>query len=224
MNSVVRYILIYIVGLLTGVALTLAIIKFLEIDFQKNTNKFAESSGIEDLDSNSTKDLNEKRIKAKGVQDRAYDADTSDVYEGSDSLVYNVEADSLEDVTINHEKLVASRTFKIINLNADSTESNALRDSLERDLGIVKEKPKKSIKVEFWESPLNYEGYILGKNFVRLYGVNENESLTFYNLDNKMYMRKSDGTYVLVRSEEYHKFELSKGKVNDKILQISRNG
>lgn len=221
MNPIVRHIIIYSAGLVSGVLLTLFIVKSLAVEEEKPRKQTVQNYP----DGEIKRDTVEKVVykKPKNIQKKNVVEPVDTVSGINDTLIYFENDDTL-DININKETLIATRTFKVINISLDSTESNALRDSLEKDLGIQKEKNIKSIKVEFWKSPLNFEGYILGKNLVRLYGVSELENLSFYSLDKKIYMRNSSGTFALIRSEEYHKFELSKEGIDDKILQISRNG
>lgn len=221
MNGVVKHIIIYAAGLLSGVGLTLLIVKVMQEPGKKPAERLVYETPKEIVKRDTVEKVVYKKPKSIEKEEPAQIEDTL-VEMQSDTLIYM--NDSIQELNINREVLIAVKNFTIQNLAVDTTQTNALRDSLERSMGIKTERNTSTIRVEFWKSPLNFEGYILGKNVVRLYGVSELEPLIFYKLDRKLYMKKATGLYALIRSEEYHKFELSKGEINDKILQISRNG
>jgi hypothetical protein len=223
MNPIVRHILIYSTGLVSGVVLTLGIVKFLDSGEEKAPATIMASEPINEVKTDTVEKVVYKKPKKTKKETDKKDSDSTSLMV-DDTLIYFNTNDSLQDLKINRELLIATRNFKVIKIESDTSESNALIDSLEQTMGIITDKGIKSIKVEFWKSPLNFEGYILGKNFVKLYGISELDQLKFYRVDRRIYMKTTTGVYSLIRSEEYRKFELSKEGIDDKILQISRNG
>ena len=220
MNTVVRHILVYAGGILSGVALTLLIIKVME----KSDGNQPEKMTFEKPKEIVKTDTVEKVVYKKPQKVEKENATFLDTLGNVELDTLNNLEDTLQDININREVLVAVKNFTVQTFSRDTSQSNALRDSLGKSMGINSDKNLSSIRVEFWKSPLNFEGYILGKSMVRLYGINEVEPLKFYLVDNKIYMKKASKYYTLIRSEEYHKFELSKENIHDKILQISGNG
>ena len=221
MNPIVRHILIYSSGLVSGVLLTVFIIKMLGDEEKVVEQPIAKEDPQEVVLRDTVEKVAYKKPKKIEKEPSTQAEDTLSNLP-LDSLVYI--ADSTKELNINRELLVAVKTFTIKQLSVDTLGGNELIDSLEMSMGIQTDKNSKTIRVEFWKSPLNFEGYILGKNVVRLYGVSELERLEFYQMDKKLYLRKAASYYTLIRSEEYHKFELSKENIDDKLLQISGNG
>ncbi len=219
MNPIVRHILIYTAGLVSGVLLTILIVKMVGSQETIVEKPIAMSNPKEVIKRDTVEKVVYKKPKKVEKEPSTNSEDSLNTME-IDTLIYV--SDSTKDENINREMLIAVRNYTINVYSKDT--SNALIDSLESSMGIKKSGNSATIRVEFWNSPLNFEGYILGKNVVRLYGVSEVERLVFYQIDKKLYMKRAESYFTLIRSEEYHKFELSKESINDKLLQISGNG
>lgn len=118
------------------------------------------------------------------------------------------------------EKLIASKTFNIYSVSTivERTESeskpkrfslkkNEAEDDLQENSEEVykSESKTKSLKVEFWESPINFQGYSYQSfSGLKLYGFNEGSNLQFKELDGRL--------YLLFNSKIYH---ISPTKIDD---------
>lgn len=68
--------------------------------------------------------------------------------------------------------------------------------------------------VEFWQSPLNYKGYQLGKNKLILYGLNESEQLHLFSWNGGLFLKVQEQFVRLDRKGEFKSFE----KITDPAL------
>lgn len=68
--------------------------------------------------------------------------------------------------------------------------------------------------VEFWQSPLNYKGYQLGKNKLILYGLNESEKLQLFLWNGGLFLKVQEQFVRLERKGEFKSFE----KITDPTL------
>ena len=118
--------------------------------------------------------IKEKTVKIYSGQDsepvtNLESVDSIDVLE--DSLLADSRKDTTsEDLTIKREKLLATEKLPIQYLNEDETET--IDSLLAESLGVKKEKLK-FLTIEYWESPLNFEGYKLSKGKLVLYGISD---------------------------------------------------
>lgn len=110
----------------------------------------------------------------------------------SDSLNQSEMYQDSSDVSISTEKLIHSVQYPIIYLVEEETSG----DSTMADLLGIEEVQNNSIFVEFWESPLNFEGYKLTKKKLVVYGLSPQ-------VDYKMY--KEGDSYFLSYQNVYYK-------------------
>jgi len=103
-----------------------------------------------------------------------------------------------EDIVILKERLVSSVKVQLLNLDPEAP-ANTKRDSLLEEVsGLREDKPKMSYIVEFWESPINYEGYKMGNNKVILFGLQSGqEKPELKQLQKKIYL-KHQGIYYRI--------------------------
>ena len=160
MNPIVRHIAIYATGLLSGVIITLAIVHFLNNSTKETVQQVTESAPREIVKTDTVKTVvykSKKQAKANTVKE--LDSVANSLI--SDTLIYfEATEDSIQELKINKEVLIATKTFRIHVISNDTLSKNSLRDSLEHSMGIKKNNIARTIKVEFWKSPLNFEWYI----------------------------------------------------------------
>ena len=68
------------------------------------------------------------------------------------------------------------------------------------------------IRVEFWESAINFKGYRFFKNELKLYGVGKNERVQLYNFSGMYYLKLGRNVYNLIDQNSYNPFILVKNK------------
>jgi hypothetical protein len=111
-------------------------------------------------------------------------------------------ADLIED-DILVEKLISTKSFVVqdVSLSFDESQTESKRKKLSlkgtksevsssTDSSLITEKAgSKSIKVEFWESPINFKGYSYQTlSGLKLYGFNLDGKIQFKELDGRLYL------------------------------------
>jgi hypothetical protein len=115
----------------------------------------------------------------------------------------NQEVDS-GDYVVLRDKLLISRKVNIVhkNKNNSGAASDVLIDKISSD-----ELFGESIVVEFWESPIDYQGYRLNKSKLILFGINPNESFELVNnYEGHLVMTSGGQTALLYATEKYRSF------------------
>ena len=112
--------------------------------------------------------------------------------------------DSLSGLSISREILIKSESLPIAYLNEEPIEGDSI---LRESLGIKTNK-NKYISVEYWQSPLNYEGYKLSKGKLILYGVPSQFEFEFVKNGDKNFFASDEISYALKESEEFMPLEV----------------
>jgi hypothetical protein len=64
----------------------------------------------------------------------------------------------------------------------------------------------KSIKVEFWQSPINFKGYKYFRNKLYLYGLKPNEEISIFTYNEKLYLKTQKGVFIILEQNSYNPF------------------
>jgi len=108
------------------------------------------------------------------------------------------------DYVVLRDELLSSRKVNILQKSKTSSgsPSDALIDRVSSDDFFAE-----SILVEFWESPIDYQGYRLNKTKLILFGINPNESFELTNQHEGFLLLNSGGqTVILYPTEKYRTF------------------
>lgn len=82
------------------------------------------------------------------------------------------------------------------------------------------EKAQTTVKVEFWQSIVNFKGYSYSGILLKLYGIESNAKVSLHAIKGKVYLQWNDNFYYLPVTDKYREYE----KVTDEnILEILRN-
>jgi len=134
--------------------------------------------------------------------------DSNDII--SDSLMLSMMQDSLlSEDHISTEKLIKTISLTLNYLTEEVEDDTAIKDML----GIEEVKTN-SVFVEFWESPLNFEGYKLSKKKLIVYGLSPQFDYKFYK-DGSDYFLSYQSIYLKMReTQDFLPFaEVSKSEV-----------
>lgn len=118
-----------------------------------------------------------------------------------DSLMTEVQHDDSlqqEEIGINREKLLKTLKLPITYLQEEIEKDTAIKELL----GIDESKPT-HIFVEFWQSPLNYEGYKLSRSKLVLYGLSTQFSYKFYKKSDRFYLAYQDIYYLMRETQDF---------------------
>ncbi|MDD5571993.1 MAG: hypothetical protein PHD97_12655 [Bacteroidales bacterium] len=103
------------------------------------------------------------------------------------------------DIVIRKDQLILTRDIEI---NSETEKQNKNIDSLIDD----NQESKYALKVEFWESPINYKGYKMSKSKIVLFGINPYENPTIQMQNNAICLLYRNNKYLLEYSDEFVPF------------------
>jgi hypothetical protein len=129
----------------------------------------------------------------------------------SDSLLVEfMQADSLnDDENISTEKLTKSLYIPIIYLSEETS-----KDTLMEEMLGIEEVKASSMFVEFWESPLNFEGYKLSKKKLIVYGLSSQFDYKVYKDGTTYFFSYQNIYYKMKETQDFLPFvEVSKSDV-----------
>ncbi|MFA6923018.1 MAG: hypothetical protein WC223_02085 [Bacteroidales bacterium] len=113
-----------------------------------------------------------------------------------------------DDIVIKKDQLILTKDIEI---NHESEKQNKNLDSLID----YNQESKYSLKVEFWESPINYKGYKMSKSKIVLFGINPYENPTIQRQNNSICLLYRNDKYLLEYSDEFIPFrKISNNTVN----------
>jgi hypothetical protein len=128
---------------------------------------------------------------------------------GSDTATSLVASTDGDEIVVRKDELLLEKVVNLVNLDG----SNALDSIRSKEAGI-REEPGKSVTIEFWQSPLNYRGYKLTRSRLVLFGIDAQEQLSLYRLDNTMFMKTAGGVFRLENTADFRQME----RVTDEAL------
>jgi hypothetical protein len=144
----------------------------------------------------------------------------NDSLKQNQQLVQIAQVDSLKiekDAKIS-ETLYSVAAFETITPDGANTNTNVLTGETNDDLRVsnVRKVKGTSVKVEFWQSVVNFKGYKLNGNKLLLFDIKRDENVNLKFLDNQLYLKKNGYYYKLNGSET---FETYKKETNIEIIK-----
>lgn len=105
------------------------------------------------------------------------------------------------EVTINRDRMLATEKVKV---KIFANDKLSPEDSLLNKLNNIKNSGKsQQIDVEFWESPIHYKGYKLGRNKLVLFGVDNESQIMLFDLNEYVILQSDDTYYRLERTADF---------------------
>ena len=113
------------------------------------------------------------------------------------------------DLSISREKMIKTVKLPITYLSEEPQKDTSMQELLGID-----ELQAKSLFVEFWESPLNFEGYKLSKKKIVVYGLSPQFDYKIYKNEGNYYFAYHDVYYKMKETQDFLPFaEVSKSEV-----------
>lgn len=139
-------------------------------------------------------------------------AEADSLLKDSSSVIQNQKTN--ENFVVRKDELLETKNFEVVNLQPAEEASSS--DSLLEKMSGIKDKKKttSSIKIEFWQSPINYKGYKMTKNKIVLFGINPDENIKLFHLEDAVFMKHNQNYYKLYFTDEYKQFEKVKAPLN----------
>ncbi len=128
----------------------------------------------------------------------------------SDSLMLSM----MQDSSLSEDHISTEKLIKTISLNLNYLTDEVEQDTAIKDMLGIDEVKTNSVFVEFWESPLNFEGYKLSKKKLIVYGLSPQFDYKFYK-DGTDYFLSYQNVYLKMReTQDFLPFaEVSKSEV-----------
>lgn len=123
----------------------------------------------------------------------------------------------VEDFFLMTDKLLATRTFVMKDLNPQKP-----RNSTEKLDSLIGNPPTRTngidntYLVEFWESPINYRGYKMGRNRIVVYGIYLPDFVSLKQLNKNVFMKYLNDYYALDFTNEFKPLRVLK---NESLIQ-----
>ena len=138
------------------------------------------------------------------------DVNEDSLYAALTSDTSSINKSTSEDVVVRKDELITTKTIEVINLNPVASRNSIVKDSmLQRVSGVQDDKlnGKQLFNVEFWQSPLNYRGYKLSKFKLILYGIDADEGIKVFKLDDNIYLKNQATVYKLDYVSDFKSYD-----------------
>jgi hypothetical protein len=136
----------------------------------------------------------------------------TDVLSETDSLLihspnYNTAVYANEDIVVRKDKLLSTQETSLTVAN-EPRNTSPTDSMLEAISGIQPSKQNNaSIRLEYWQSPVNFIGYKLSQTKLVLFGINPNVAIKLIRYENNLWMKHDGNMYQLSYSDELKLFE-----------------
>lgn len=111
-----------------------------------------------------------------------------------------------ENFIVRKDELLDSKNVQVVNLQNE--EINPSDSLLEKVSGIKNPKNSvSSLKIEFWQSPINYKGYKMTKNKIVLFGINAEDNIKLFHLEDDIFMKCNQNVFRLYFTDDFKQFE-----------------
>lgn len=166
------------------------------------------NSSLSDVAKDTIIDNRKTRLKEKQIKP----ADKGLISEPAKSSEFE------EDSSFNEDEIVVVRDelVKTIDLELVPIEPNLkveMRDSLLEELQGGKVKSKTYV-LEFWNSPVNFQGYQVFTNRIKVFGLSSNQKSELLKFQEKLYLKNGSEIYELTQHDDFEPFV----KVNNEQL------
>lgn len=119
-----------------------------------------------------------------------------------------------ENIIVRTDRMLTTKNLAIEGFDSKTQKQNEKLDSL-----LVEDNTKHNatMRVEYWESPVNYKGYKLSQNKLVLFGIVPLEPLSLKVVGRAIYLKYQSNYYALEVSDEFRPFRMV---VNDQIIKL----
>lgn len=202
--------------LLTPFIFYFVFIYFLKDNSENFSNNENTAEQITIIDSNNSKDKPE--ITKQEIEPQINDTSNTN----NNEVAHN----NQENIIVEKDKKIDEGNFSVANfqsinsVNNQEQSNNVSTQNGENSLGVnaIKKLNNTTVKVEFWQSVVNFNGYKLENNNLKLFGVKPEEKVNLKFLDNNLYIKKKDGYYKLNPSGEFEQYIKEVNRETIKIL------
>ncbi len=212
---------VFIIGLLVGLLVAGGFFVFKLDDYFQELNfykRFAEtfqsekkvepSASVSEASPAATNTSKNNKKKAVVHSSNITEEEIKDtlISSANDSAVFL--RSSSDEIVVKKDEMISSKTFEVVNLSPAAKPNG--KDSLLQKVSGIKDdrmNGKQMFNVEFWTSPLNYRGYKMSKYKIVLYGVDPNDAIKLYRLDEMIYLKNNAIVYELSPTGDFTSYE-----------------
>jgi hypothetical protein len=132
-----------------------------------------------------------------------------------------------EEIIVKKDVLLNSSTIELVNLELPDKRQQRSDSLVQAATGLKDEnkltESKYNYHIEYWQSPVNYKGYKLGKSKLILFGLEPGTATKMYYLNDNVYLyfKQQEAFYKLDYSNDFKAFE--KVTNNGTIAQLQLN-
>ena len=120
----------------------------------------------------------------------------------------NVHHQTKDVFIVRKDELLDIRTLEVLNLQQNEIPNSS--DSLLQKVSGIKDQKKNiiaSFKIEFWQSPINYKGYKMSKNKIVLFGIQPEENIKLYLLNENIFMKLNQNVFKMSYTDDFKQLE-----------------
>lgn len=133
------------------------------------------------------------------------------------ALALEIEYDtSLEEdeIVVVRDELIKTTVLELVHLQPN--QKVEMRDSLLEELQGGKVKSK-TYRVEFWNSPVNFQGYQVFTNRIKVFGLPANQKNALLKYQEKLYLKNGSDLYELNQHDDFEPFIKAN---NEQLLKL----
>ncbi len=125
-------------------------------------------------------------------------------------------SDSLKTDSVNHiskhsgsfevvkrDIMLEFRLLRVNGKNDSIDRKSAYLDSLLTDDKLSQHPSTSSYRVEFWKSPINYQGYRVYQNKIIVFGFEKFDQLSLEYINKKLYLKNQNNYFLMERAENF---------------------
>jgi hypothetical protein len=125
-------------------------------------------------------------------------SETDSVLMAENPLVLDKDSTATEtEIVVRQDELVWNSVKTIKYLGKESNVPSRIDSLIEETSRVKMDERTDAITMEFWQSPINYKGYKLGKKKLLLYGIAQPDSTWLFHLDEQLYLKTTQTIYKL---------------------------
>jgi|TARA_B110000093_G_C12948219_1_gene401203 hypothetical protein len=127
------------------------------------------------------------------------------------------------DIEVRGDELLVSRRFTVPGIEPDFSIDATRLEERQKDSATGKKKNEnknisterenftdyaatsREVEVEYWKSVVNYKGYQYDGTKVKLYGIDKTKTLSFKELDSRLYLKSEGKQYFLEKNKKYNR-------------------
>lgn len=152
----------------------------------------------EDIDPTETKSIITNETSKSLLKDTDILVKSDEILSTQNYPVYAVALD-IDEVS------VTKPSIRLSDSQLDKKISDVSEAETESTESIPKPTITRVLKVEYWKSVVNYKGYQYDGTKVKLYGVDPASTISFQELDSRLYIKMNDKNYYLEQNQKYNR-------------------